>query len=231
MTPDKRYEIICNMLFDYDRATDNRAAEMVIKNPQEFAKACFIPFYANAAQLLIDCQKEIDGKTTGKAKTSAVNRIYKDCAKEYNRALHGMYETTENGKPLYFLCDGHMIIGFYEDFASIPRVNDADKMPEKNLVKYLTYEDAEKVFIDLPTTAAIKAEKATNTAKYGRKEKKPVHLAEKILVSPDTVLNIMQALPNCKAWTNGKVNAPIYFEAENGKAMLLPCRYYETATA
>ena len=124
-----------------------------------------------------------------------------------------------------------MIIGFYEDFASIPRVNDADKMPEKNLVKYLTYEDAEKVFIDLPTTATIRAEKANNTAKYGRKEKKPVHLAERILVNPDTALNIMQALPNCKAWTNGKVNAPIYFEAENGKAMLLPCRYYEAETA
>ena len=227
MTPEKRYEKIVAMICDYDKATGNNAAKMIVQNPQEWTKSTLFPFYANAAEMLIECKTAMDGKTAGKGITSAVNRIYKDCAAQYNKALRGKYEATDDdGKTIYFLCNGHMIIAFYEDFSSVPKVPEADKMPEKNLIKFLKYEDPEKVYIDLPTVADIKAAKAANIAQYGRKEKKPVHIGNGIYVNPDYVLNIMQALPNCTAWTNGKRNAPIFFEAENGKAMLLPVAYH-----
>lgn len=218
MTNQQKMESICTMLHEYDLHTGNRAAEGVIANPEKWLDSAYFPFYAAAAEMLIEVRASMD-KTISKSGTlAAIRRIAKNCNRE---DMRGIFQ--QGGR--FCICDGYRLLRLNTDISSIPHV-------ETNF-------DAERAMGDssenphplqLPSIADLKAWISDHKTRFGKSWKPwkdPYILTygdgEKICVNAQYLIDMLQALPGCTAAVKSPVS-PIYFSAENGDGVLLPVR-------
>lgn len=113
------------MLHEFDQHTGNRGAEGVISSPEKWVDSTYFPFYAAAAEMLIEARASMDTHRTGSAGTlAAFKRIIKSCE---NSAMKGVFE--RGGR--FCVCDGYRLIRSNVDFSSVPHIEttfDAEKV-------------------------------------------------------------------------------------------------------
>lgn len=220
MTDEKRYEAVISMLRAFDAAAKmDGVADMVIKNPQDWQNGnAFNTFYTDAAKLLIEARQNMDKKTTGAGQLAAINRIYKSAASSTAESLHGIYKS--DGK--WAICDGYRFIRLNVKPESIPECAGAD------LSRAIPKDAKCGEEVTLPGAAEIKAQIAELKAKYGKGWKyQPIKVFDGWWCNPQYLLDMVQALPNGKAYRPAKHTSPLYYESEDGDAMILPVRHTE----
>lgn len=212
MTAEKRYSAVCKLLREYDLHTGNLGAEGVIKDPNKWAAFNLLPFYQNAAELLIDCKAQLDTKTTPRGAVTAAGKIIKNAPRDNFR---GIWE--DAGK--YWICDGFRLLRLNDDISSLPHV-------EKPADVSKAIDTAEKVEeIELPSAADLKAFISADKAKQGKHfHPTGYKVMEGWYCNPSFLLDMLSALPGCKAYKAKDSVSPMYFSAENGDGVLLPVR-------
>lgn len=215
MTAEKMIENVCEMMRVYEAQTGNGASKSVLKNPHEWVGDVHFPFYAAAARMLIDARTQLDKKSTHKATLSAVKRILKS-SPHLNDSFHAIHEI--NGR--FCACDGMRAVRLKADIASLPHSDD----------KYIDLDGAFPKQIDdeikLPSVPELKTEIAANPELTAAYNTKPYQVDGRIWVHAKRLLDMLEALPGCRAYlTNGNsMISPVYFEAENGDGVLCPVR-------
>ena len=218
MTSEKRYEMVCRMLRAFDGASDLGAAEQVIANPHEWANTSLFPFYADAAQLLIDAMQEMDKKTTPAAQLAALNRVIKNVP-DYREGLKGLLPSGDR----WAVCDGYRFIRVQNKPESIP---EAKNPMELDLDKTVPQGAKDGGEITLPSVAQIKASIANLRAKHGRDwQRHPMEAVPGWWCNAQYLLDMVQALPGGVAYQPKNEYTPMYYESAEGDAVLLPVRH------
>ena len=215
MTSDKLYQSIVTMLQEYDLHTGSRGAEAVIAHPERWSEgevARHYPFYAQAAALLIEAKTRMSVAASSRSILSAAKR-FANSDKEHFR---GIFE--DDGR--FCICDGYRFVRFVRDLPSLPRVEQRP-IDTGKLVKAAVAE-AEGL-VPLPTVADLKAFLAADKAKGGKRSPYPLE-GGRWWCNPQFLLDMLQALPGCRAWWPKGPLKPMYFEADNGDGLLLPVR-------
>lgn len=216
MTDEKRYELILKLCHAYDEATDMHTAEMIDKDPDDWAMCTTLPFIGEAAQLLLDAKQGMDKKTTSAGKLAALNRVYKSCPTSREN-MRGIFRSGER----WAICDGFRFIRVNSKPESIPECAgnfDIDKTIPKNV--------RENEVVELPSVADIKAAIANLKAKHGKGWKnEPIELLPGWWCNPQYALDMVQIFPVGKAYRPEYPHSPLYYEAEEGDALLLPVRH------
>lgn len=220
MTPEKTYQLVCEMLHSYDAASGNNAAEKVISDTSDFLN-CFNPFYESAAALLLDAKTRMDKYTSSASVVSAVKRIVKAALEGANQSLQGMM--FQNG--MYCVCAGYRILRLKEDVACVKHIQATEHTPDlSHLVKDAA--DTATHQINLPSELDVKTYIARCKAVAGNKHTYSYQLSENVYVNPRYLLDMLQALPGCECWVYAERagKTPIYFNADNGDGVLIPDR-------
>lgn len=231
MTNEKRYELICKMMREYDRVNGENSlvnVEKAIRDPYSAYNVSFggkpysyDPFFEAATELLRDALAGISEQSTSKTVAAAVKRML---AKDDTRpALKFMHRIEFRGEIRYAVCDGYRALALKHDITCLPHANEGENFIDLNQAM-----DLEKhVEINLPTVKDLKATIAAHPELNSRKtrgNRAPALLDEKIGVNAVYLLDMLQALPGCRAWMTGSYYKPIYFESEDGDGILLPVR-------
>lgn len=218
MTPEKTYQLVCQMLQSYDAATGNDAASKVISDTSDFLR-CFNPFYESAAALLLDAKTRMDKKASSASVVSAVKRIVKAAVSGHNKYLQGMLYQ----QGLYCVCDSYRILRLKDDVTCVPHIENTPATPVlANIMKPAV--DAISVKLDLPAESELKAYIARIKASGSDRDRICYQLADSVYVNPQYLLDMLQALPGCSCYTEADKagKAMLYFVADNGDGVLLP---------
>lgn len=215
MTNERFYEHVCAMLQEYDLHTGSRGADGVIANPEQWVSSDYFPFYASAAEMLIEARARLDTKTTPRAQQNAVGRIVKHCP-DSRPSMCGLFSRGDR----FVVVDGYRMVRLKEDISSLPHVeNDFDV----DAVMKGIGPTAET--LQLPTVGELRAFIAAKKVKCGKKMiPGPYCLDGYMYVNPQYLIDMIQALPGCVAYKPKNQVSPIYFEAPNGDGILLPVR-------
>ncbi len=216
MTNEMFYKHICVMLQEYDLHTGNRGATNVISNPEKWTSSDYFPFYASAAELLIEIRARLDTQITPRATLAAITRIYKNCSNS-RPEMQGIF-AYENR---FVICDGYRLLRLNSDISSLPHVtNDFDVGSAMKGV------GPTEEILKLPTVGELRAFIAASKSKHGRKSLlDPYCIDGFVWCNPQYLIDMIQALPKCTAYKPKKTVSPIYFQAANGDdGMLLPVR-------
>lgn len=229
MTTEKRYELVCKMMREYGKM-DNRGIwdpENMIRDPfgayhTQYGKPySFEPFYEAATELLRDALAGISEKSTPKTVAAAVKRML--ATDDTRPALKFMHRTEFRGETRYAVCDGYRALALKHDITCLPHANEGETFIDMNQTMDLEKHEE----IHLPTVKELKATIAAHPELDSRKTKRkraPALLDEKIGVNAIYLLDMLQALPGCRAWMTGSFYKPIYFESEDGDGILLPVK-------
>lgn len=220
MTNEKRYELVLKMIRDYDAVTDRNTEKLIEKYPYICAKCKTLPFIGAAAQMLIDARQGMDKQTTSAGSLAALNRVYKSAAAGVRENLHGFFPSGDR----WALCDGYRFIRVNSKPESIPMAPESPNPLDLDRAIPQGAREAEPV--SLPSAAAIKAAIAELKARYGKEWKyQPYEALPGWWCNPQYLLDMVQALPDGTAYAPKNDKAPLYYESENGDALLLPVRH------
>jgi len=218
MTTEKRYEMIVDMIREYDNATGSSGLNSLLKNPEQYKK-CFCSFYATAAELIIDTRAELD-KKAGKGSTlSTVKRILK------NAPVHLAGIVTREHD--FVVCDGYQLYFLNDDITSLPHID--SNMHFDDIMK-----DIESICyreIQPPTKAELKRyileHKENIKLEKNRKEVLPLLLDDisEIAVNPEFIVNALEVLENPKFYISDSRIKPVYVTGDNGRGIFLPINY------
>lgn len=218
MTPEKTYQLVCEMLHSYDSATGNDAAEKVISDTSDFLR-CFNLFYESAAALLLDAKTRMDKSSSTASVVSAAKRICKSAVEQNRKHLGGLVYQDE----YYCLCDGYRILRLKEDITSLPHLENKPDQPNLGSLMKQAIEN-QTLQIALPDPADVKVYISRIKAKGLSTKEVSYQLSDGVYVNPQYLLDMLQTLPGCTCYTDadraGK--ATIYFIADNGDGILLP---------
>lgn len=219
MTNEKLYEHICVMLREYDLHTGNRGADGVISNPEKWIFSDQFPFYAAAAEMLIEIRSRMDTKSTSRSVVAAITRIYKNCEKTHPKHpnLFGIFTRGDR----FVVCDGYRLLRLTNDISSLPHVEN-----DFNVDSVMKGVDPTTETIKLPTIGELRAYIIENSARHGNKTVvKSYCLGGFVWCDPKYLLDMLQALPGCVAYKPKSRSSPIYFNAPNGDdGILMPVK-------
>lgn len=166
-----------------------------------------------------------EAKKAGNASiVKAANRIIKNAESGVRDILKGMFENKLDGGTVYCVCDGYRAVRFKNKML-LPEIDEKYKGTEFNLTN-VCKPSLNAREIQLPDIADVKVWAKTQKYVEGKKKYiKPYLLNEKIgvYVNPNYLIDMMECLPNAKVYAASPVSA-IYFKADNGDGVLLPCR-------
>lgn len=229
MKAEKILESVCVLIREHDESpAGEKLAEQAIAHPEAFAcGGADWPFYSAVCSLLIEARAELDAETTPRKVTAALRRMLSN-RNMHNARLPGLFEF--NGKWIY--CDGARMLRLNADIQSVPHCdNKIDFNPDfvMNGVK-MSGEP-----LKLPEISAVKAYIATEKARVGARKyarfRAPYYLDNAVYVDPQRLIDMLEALPGCGAIKPDSLYSPIYFAAENGDGILLPCKPPKKETA
>lgn len=178
-------------------------------------------------QLEADMLVEQSKKSGTKSIVSAANRIIKNAQNAPREILWGMFTNqNKDGSTLYCVCDGYVAVRF-NDKPLLPEIDSKYHGQEMQLEKIVKKGDCAKE-IDLPDMAELKVYIKTHKIKKTKTQDagiEPYLLNEEmgLYVNPQYLLNVMECLPDCKAYATNAVGG-VYMEAENGDGLVLPVR-------
>ena len=215
MTNEKRYELVCEMLRKYDEISDGAmgAAEQVIKEPHTWSRSAYFPFYANAAELLIEAQSGMDKKVTSAGRLAALKKVVKNVPPGMDR-LRGIFQIGDR----WAVCDGYRFIRVENKPESIP-----EALGGVDLDHAIPQNAKQAEVVELPSVVEIKSFIASH--KIGRGQIEPMEALPGWWCNAQYLLDMVQALPDGKAYKPEKNISPLYYEAEDGDALLLPVRH------
>ena len=227
MTNERRYATALYMLERWEAAALNSdgLTRAVEKDPRKWINAAAFPVAAAAAEIMVEA---LDNMAKCKAGAGAVNvakRIYQE-NERFRPSLAGIFES--GGK--WTVCDGYRAIMFNDDMPELPHVDGgsiAKSLPDM-------IDKAEKLeALELPTVAELKAWAAAHGGKKALSagKAKPYIWAGVVGVNVYYLIDMLQALENCKAYIPESKNSAIYFSGDNGEGILLPVRVAETNPA
>ena len=178
-------------------------------------------------QLEADMLMEQSKKSGTKSIVTAANRIIKNAQTMPREMLWGMFTNqNKDGSTSYCVCDGYVAVRF-KDKPLLPEIDSKYHGQEMNLDGIVKKSDWCKE-IDLPDIAELKVYIKTHKIKKTKTTEagfEPYLLNEEIglWVNPQYLLNVMECLPDCKAYATNAVSG-VYMEAENGDGLVLPIR-------
>lgn len=175
-------------------------------------------------QLEADMLIEQSKKSGTKSIVNAANRIIKNAEARNNPVLVGMFTNKDKfGETKYCVCDGFVAIRFNEK-PLLPEIDSkyhGQEMQLEQIVRPI-YDSEE---ITMPDISELKVYIKTHKIKEKNNPKKVAdYLLDEELnlwVNPQYLLNAMECLPDCKAYTANRIS-PIYFKAENGDGVVMP---------
>lgn len=227
MTNERRYTTALYMLERWEAAALNSdgLTRAVEKDPRKWTGNAAFPVAAAAAEIMVEA---LDNMAKSKAGAGAVNvakRVYQE-NERCRPSLAGIFES--GGK--WTVCDGYRAIMFNQDMPELPHVDGgslAKSLPDM-IVKA---EKAEP--LELPTVAELKAWAAAHGGKKALSagKAKPYIWGGVVGVNVYYLIDMLQALENCKAYIPESKNSAIYFSGDNGEGILLPVRVAETNPA
>ena len=166
---------------------------------------------------------------SGKAIVSAAKRIVKSAKATKQDNISGVFANIDkDGTKHWCVCDRYVGVRFNEP---IPLEEaDTSKCAPFDMSQVCRMPDNAKE-LDLPSLAEVKVYAKTNRSTCDRKgstKPKPMNIDIEIglWVNPELLINIMECLPNAKAWATTRKGA-IYFKAANGDGVLMPVNYKE----
>lgn len=224
MTNERRYTTALYMLERWEAAALNSdgLTREVEKDPRKWTGNAAFPVAAAAAEIMVEA---LDNMAKSKAGAGAVNvakRIYQE-NERFRPSLAGIFES--GGK--WTVCDGYRAIMFNNDLPELPHVDGgslAKSLPDM-------IDKAEKLEpLEFPTVAELKAWAAAHGGKKALSagKAKPYIWAGVVGVNVYYLIDMLQALENCKAYIPESKNSAIYFSGDNGEGILLPVRVAET---
>lgn len=216
MRNEKIYKHICVMLREYDLHTGNRGADSVISNPEKWISSEYFPFYAAAAEMLIDIRARMDTNSTPRTVLAAITRIYKNCS-DTRPNMQGLFARGNR----FVICDGYRLLRLTNDISSLPHVEN-----DFNVDSVMNSVDPTAEALVLPTIGELRTYIIENKVKHGKKiDIRPYCLDGVIWCNPKYLIDMLQALPGCTAHKPRSRSSPIYFRAPNGDdGILLPVR-------
>ena len=166
-------------------------------------------------------------KSGTKSIVTAANRIIKNAESLKKPLLAGMFTNqTRDGSTLYCVCDGVVVIRFYEK-PLLPEIDSKYHGQEMQLEQIVKPMDGSKE-IALPDISELKVYIKTHKIKEKNNDKKVAdYLLNEELnlwVNPQYLLNAMECLPDCKAYAANRIS-PIYFKSENGDGVVMPVNH------
>lgn len=179
-------------------------------------------------QLEADMRLAEAKKSGTKAIVTAANRIIKNAQNMPREMLRGMFTNQDkDGSTLYCVCDGYVVVRF-KDKPLLLEIDSKYHGQEMQLEQIVKKPDFAKE-IDLPDIGELKVYIKTHKIKKTKTSAagiEPYLLNEEIglLVNPQYLLNVMECLPDCKAYATNAVSG-VYIEAENGDGLVLPVRH------
>lgn len=208
---------------------------LISKWRKEMEEAGKIGCVAEMGQVMLELREEMYASAqkaagkSGKAIVSAAKRIVKSAKATKRSAISGVFTNVDkDGTEHWCVCDGCVGVRFNEP---IP-IEEADTSVGTpfDMSNICRMPDNAKV-LNLPTLAEVKVYAKMNRAEPDRKSKtKPKHLKLDdeigLWVNPELLINIMECLPDAKAWAATKYGV-IYFRADNGDGVLMPVRHKE----
>ena len=219
MTTNNLYTMTLDTIKEYAKVRDfnEEFYTNFEQNPHQY-KEHFDPIIKNSAKIIIDCLEKMDKKKG--SNMAALKRIMKDAIK---KSVPGQFDGVFENDGMYCLLDGHRIIRLKEDISSFPHI-EKDKFDTKRLYpdKYAMHKT------DLPELVDLKAAIARNKA---NKEIKPFIQDDYIGYNPQFMLDAIEALDNPILYLPEKNNMPILIEGDNGDAIVLPIRIFDTVKA
>lgn len=223
MTNERRYQLLTEMIKAYGTATDTAdGAAAVIKDPNTYVGASWLPFYQDAAQMLQECREKMD--TAPRSILPAAKRIIRN-ADRCNKPMAGVINHP-NGE--HYLCDGYRITHLFNDIESLPHVDCLHEF--QRMIDETRARNAGNVF-PAPTTADIKAAiaeaKATKNTLGGSR---PMLLLDYIGVNPQYLLDAIETTGATEMHMPEVNNQPIYMKGEHGEAVVLPVNIGERRT-
>ena len=227
MTNERRYATALYMLERWEAAALNSdgLTRAVEKDPRKWTGNTVFPVAAAAAEIMVEA---LDNMAKSKAGAGAVNvakRVYSE-NERCRPSLAGIFES--GGK--WTVCDGYRAIMFNDDMPELPHVDGgsiAKSLPDM-------IDKAEKLeALELPTVAELKAWAAAHGGKKALSagKAKPYIWGGVVGVNVYYLIDMLQALENCKAYIPESKNSAIYFSGDNGEGILLPVRVAETNPA
>lgn len=182
---------------------------------------------ATLKQLEADMLIEQSKKSGTKSIVTAANRIIKNAESTGREMLIGMFTNqTKDGSTLYCVCDSFVAIRFNKK----PLLTEIDSKyhgQEMQLEQIVKKPDFSKE-IELPDISELKVYIKTHKIKEKNNPRKVAdYLLDEELnlwVNPQYLLNVMECLPNCKAYAANSIS-PIYVTAENGDGCVCPVKH------
>lgn len=166
---------------------------------------------------------------SGEAIVSAAKRIVKSAKATKRDNISGVFANIDkDGTEHWCVCDGYVGVRFNEPMPL--EETDASKYKPFDMSQFCRMPDNAKE-LDLPSLAEVKVYAKMNRATGDRKDStKPKHMkidAEiGLWVNPELLINIMECLPNARAWATTR-RGVIYFKADNGDGALMPVYHRE----
>ena len=179
-------------------------------------------------QLEADMRLAEAKKSGTKSIITAANRIIKNAQNMPREMLWGMFTNqNKDNSTSYCVCDGYVAVRF-KDKQLLPEIDSKYHGQEMNLDGIVKKPDWGKE-IDLPDIAELKVYVKTHKIKKTKTQEagiEPYLLNEEIglWVNPQYLLNVMECLPDCKAYATNAISG-VYMEAENGDGLVLPARH------
>ena len=181
-----------------------------LNNPTKYVNCVDLyPVLSPLAQIMVDALADMDTKVTKASTLSALKRIVSNGLEGWN----GIFE--KDG--FYCACDGYRLVRLKYDVASLPHIVNNSTTISKMVESAV----GDKIPLELPTIAELKAHIKRYPVKNGVK---PFLIGGVIPANPKYILDMLNALPDCKAYLPQKLHLPVYFEAESGDGILLPIR-------
>lgn len=217
MTNEMFYERICTMLREYDLNTGSQYAPNVIDNPEQWTFKKSFPFYAVAAEVLVDIRNKLDTKITSHTTLAAITRICKNCNNDHP-STNGIITYGDR----FVICDGYRLLRLSYDIPSLPHVTTSD-FDVYSVTEGVCYSGEA---LNLPSVGEIRAFIAAHRVPdYKRGAIPPYCVDDCVWFNPQYLLDMIQALPGCTAHKPKRLTAPIYFDTISGDdGFLLPVR-------
>ena len=227
MTNERRYANALYMLERWEAAALNSdgLTRAVEKDPRKWTGNAVFPVAAAAAEIMVEA---LDNMAKSKAGAGAVNvakRVYAE-NEACRPSLAGIFESGG----MWTVCDGYRAIMFNDDMPELPHVDGgslAKSLPDM-------IDKAEKLEpLELPTVAELKAWAAAHGGKKALSagKAKPYIWGGVVGVNVYYLIDMLQALENCKAYIPESKNSAIYFSGDNGEGILMPVRVAENNPA
>ena len=166
---------------------------------------------------------------SGKAIVSAAKRIVKSAKATKRDNISGVFANIDkDGTEHWCVCDGYVGVRFNEPM--LIEEADTSKCAPFDMSQICRMPDNAKE-LDLPSLAEVKMYAKMNRVNGNRKcntKTRPMKIDADIglWVNPELLINIMECLPNAKAWATTRIGT-IYFKADNGDGVLMPVNYNE----